>query len=63
MQAMQSSDESHEMIESSNTKPTFPDSRMPTELERQQLCRMLYYALLEIRVSYYSYENRMRMKR
>ena len=27
----------------------FPDSRMPTELERQQLCRMLYYALLEIR--------------
>ena len=37
------------MIESSNTKRMFPDSRMPTELERQQLCRMLYHALLEIR--------------
>lgn len=28
----------------------FPDSRMPTEEERQGLIRMLYYALLEIRL-------------
>jgi len=27
----------------------FPDSRMPTERERQQLCQILYLALLEIR--------------
>lgn len=28
----------------------FPDERMPTEQERQQLCRMLRLALLEIRM-------------
>ncbi len=27
----------------------FPDSRMPTEEKRQKLCKMLFYALLEIR--------------
>ena len=27
----------------------FPDSRMPTEQERQKLCEMLFYALLEMR--------------
>lgn len=27
----------------------FPDSRMPTEWERQQLCQMLFYALIEMR--------------
>jgi len=28
----------------------FPDSRMPTERERQKLCIMLHFALLEIRL-------------
>lgn len=37
------------MMESRDTNRMFPDSRMPTELEREELCRMLYYALLEIR--------------
>lgn len=37
------------MSESQDKPWGFPDSRMPTEHERQQLCRMLYYALLEIR--------------
>ena len=37
------------MSESRDNAWKLPDSRMPTERERQQLCRMLYYALLEIR--------------
>jgi hypothetical protein len=37
------------MSKSQDNAWKLPDSRMPTERERQQLCRMLYYALLEIR--------------
>jgi hypothetical protein len=38
------------MSDSESKRWKFPDSRMPTEQERQALSRMLFHALLEIRV-------------